>query len=139
MIPLFTWQVSRKSGGRFYGCSLEFDRLHNEMDAVRAWSAAQSPPGRVAAMVFWTPGDGGNATTGPAKDCGQSPPASELILCYGTSPVTTQVMTDCMCGGACRPQLPADDLRGLAAQGPHRAVGLPAQQHGHQAARTGVI
>ena len=74
MVPLFTWQVSRKSGGKFYACSLEFDRLHNEMDAVRGWSAAQDPPGRVAAMVFWTPSDGGNGTTSSTRYCGRNSP-----------------------------------------------------------------
>lgn len=48
MLPLFAWQVSRKSGGRFYACSLEFDRLRNELDAVRQWAADHTPVGYAA-------------------------------------------------------------------------------------------
>lgn len=72
ILPLFTWLVSRKSGGRFYGCSLEIDRLHNEMAAVRQWDADQEAGQRVAAMVFWTPDDSG--VSGPTKACGRNSP-----------------------------------------------------------------
>eukprot|EP01047_Picozoa_sp_COSAG01_P022303 COSAG01_NODE_1319_length_10746_cov_23.542125_10_plen_370_part_00 len=71
MLPLFTWLVSRKSGGKFYGCSLSLARLHNEMAAVRQWDASQ-PQRRVAAMVFWTPGDTG--VSGPGHACGRNSP-----------------------------------------------------------------
>jgi hypothetical protein len=40
MLPLFTWLESRKSGGKFYGCSLEVAKLHNLLSDVRAWDAA---------------------------------------------------------------------------------------------------
>ena len=71
MLPLFTWMVSRKSGGRFYACSLAFDRLHNEMNAVQQWSD-DHPETPVAAMVFWTPSDQGESS--PTRQCGRNSP-----------------------------------------------------------------
>ena len=48
-------------------------RLHNELAAVRQWDAAQpGGPGRVAAFVFWTPGDTG--VSAPNHDCGRNSP-----------------------------------------------------------------
>ena len=69
MLPLFTWLVSRKSGGKFYACSLAFDRLHNEMRAVLQW-ASDHPENQIAAMAFWTPSD--DSGSGPTRECGRN-------------------------------------------------------------------
>ena len=68
MLPLFTWLVSRKSGGKFYACSLAFDRLHNEIQAVQQWNS-DHPANGVVAMVFWTPSD--QSASSPTHDCGR--------------------------------------------------------------------
>ena len=55
---------------------MEFDRLHNEMAAVRQWNADHTHKAMgydaVAAMVFWTPADAGESS--PTKDCGRNSP-----------------------------------------------------------------
>jgi hypothetical protein len=74
MLPLLSWEESKKSGGKFYGCSLEVAKLHNLLGDIAAWdAAAPGGPGIVAAYVFWTPGDVGEVSA-PGHDCGRNSP-----------------------------------------------------------------